>query len=710
MEDKKVVRIFILFIILVFFILNISLAQSSSWTLKAEKIEFFWETQTFKAYGKVEIKGKDIWILADKVEGDLKEGWIKAIGNVKFKDLKGEFFAEEIKYFFKKDFADLLQVRAVYTAEGVKGNLYFLGKDLEWDKGKMIINDGRITTCDYENPHYYLSASKITYLPDDKIILDGVSLKFIFIPFSIPLFKYVVSLKKEPTPFPQLGFDGQSVFLSYPFSYSILGQLGLINFLIKHNFVTQENPYSIDVSQNYTFQNIKGTLKLNFSGNIDFESLKYPNFILNWSHEQKLLDFLFLANSLSYNLRPNENLYSFQDILKFNLSYGLNKTSLQLNYSQDNTSSRFRSLLNLNQDLDKEKTKSLLLNFRYEDNTILGKRSYEIYEDGRFIYRSKNYSLSLYQNYRISDPKNLQLIKLPEITFNGTYTFLNLPLKLEGLLGYYNEPSSYTESAKLSFGFFIPYSLKISNFNLNSNLGYRQDFYQTGDARYFIYGNISTSFKPFRLLSLSASYNFQFLGKDIITGDSGNTPFYFDYQGETSLLSGSLILGDSNFNISLSDSYNFLLNSLAPLSVRVRCDLRKIFIIEGSTSLNWNLQKFSPILVQSILNYPSFISLAMGVLLNPYLENPLQRMDYKLTIDIKGDWHIAGKLTLWGIYPSFSFYPIVSLDKDLHCFTGKFTWDPNNGNIQFEIALKAIPTKKIGGEVGPSGFSLLPTF
>lgn len=705
MEDKKVVRNFIIFLILIFLLKNTALGESLPWTLKAGRIEFFWETQIFNAYEGVEIRGKDIYITADKVEGNIRDGIIRAIGNVKFIDKRGEFFAHEIKYSFKKEIANLIQVIATYTAPEVKGKLYFTGEELEWKRERMLVNKGKITTCDMENPHYYFSASKITYISDEMIILEGVSLKFIFLPFSIPLFRYVISLKKEPVPFPQIGFDGQSIFLSYPLSYSLFGQMGLITFLIKHNLSTMENPYTIDISQNYTLKDIKGNVKLTLAGYI--ENLENPDFVFSWNHDQKVMNFLTINNILFLNYKSQYNLYTIQDILKFTFTYGLNRSFLQFTYREDNNSKRFSSNLNISQEIDKNN--SLLFNLRYNDNTILGKRTYETFEDGRYTHRGKNYSLSIYENYRISDPQNLQLLKIPEITFNGNYSLFNIPLRIDGVLGYYNEPTSYLRALKVSFGISIPYSLSISSFNISSNLGYRQDFYQTGDARYIIYGNISVNFKPFKLFSLSSSYNFQFLGRDIITQESGNTPFYFDYQGESNLLSGNLILGDSNFNIILSDSYNFLLRSLTPLNIKGKIDYKKIFVMEGTTSYNWSLEKFSPILLQSLINYPPF-SLSLGMLLNLYLDNPLQRMDYKLSFDIKGDWHIAGKMTLWGTYPSLSYYPIISLDKDLHCFSGKFTWNPNNGNIQFEIALKAIPTKKIGGEIGPSGFSLLPSF
>jgi LPS-assembly protein len=707
MESKKVVKFFIIILIFIFVLQNVILGETSPWTLKAEKIEFFWENQTFYAYGNVEIKGKEIWILADKVEGNIRDGWIKATGNVRFKEARGEFIAQEIKYFFKKDTASLIQVSANYTSPEIKGKLYLSGKELEWEKGNMLINNGKVSTCELENPHYYLSASKITYISDDKIILDGVYLKFIFLPFSIPLFKYVISLKKEPIPFPQLGFDGQYIFLSYPISYSILGQLGLLSLLLKYNIINQEKPYIIEISQNYSLQNIKGIIKLNLSGLIDFENQQYPNLILNWGHEQKIANFLILNNSFVYNLNPNENLYSFQNILRSTFTYGLNKSSLQLTYIQDNISKRFGSILNISQGIDKNN--NLNLNIRYNDSTISDRRTYEFYQDGKFIHKGKNYTLSIFENYRISTPQNLQLIKLPEITFNGTYSIFKIPLKLDGILGYYNEPSSYTKSGKLSFGISIPYSFRTSNFNLNSTLGYKQDFYETGDQRYFLYGNISSGLKPFKFLSLSANYNFQFLGRDIITGDLGNTPFYFDYQGENNMLSCSMIIGDPNINITFSDSYNFLLNSLSPLNIRGKLDYKKIIVIEGNTSYNWKEEKFSPILIQGVLNY-SFLSLSIGALLYPYLVNPLQRLDYKLSFNIEGDWHFAGKLTLLGTYPSNNPYPFITLDKDLHCFIGKFSWNPNDGNIQFEISLKAIPTKKIGGAIGPSGFTLLPSF
>jgi len=708
MENKKVVRI--ISFILLLLIVNEVFGETSPWSIKAEKIEFYWETRTFKAYGKVKIEGKGIIIYADSVEGNVNDGIVKASGNVVFKDRKGEFLAKELVYAFKKDEGELLQVKATYTAEGVKGNLYFSGSLLEWKKNEIIINKGAITTCDLENPHYLLYASKITYLPDDKIILDGVSLKFIFLPFSIPLFRYVISLKEEPNPFPQIGFDAQSIFLSYPISYVIFNQAGLISVLLKHNFVTNQNPYSIDITQNYNLRNIKGSIKLNLSEYIDFQSIKSPNVSLNWNHDQKISDFIFFNNNLSYYLKPQYNYFSIQDNLRFTFTYGLNRTSLQFNMSQDVNSQKFGSILNLSQNFDKEGTKSFVFNARYNNNIISGNRRYELYEDGRINFRGKNYSLSIYQNYRVSDPKNLLLLKIPEITFNSNFNLFSVPLRFEGILGYYDEPSSYMKALKLGYSLYLPLSYRVSNLSLNANFGYKQDFYQTGDARYFILGNLQANYKPLSFLNLSTIYNFQLLGKDIITGDLGNTPFYFDYMGETNNLTLSILLGTQDVNLSLSDSYNFINNTLSPLNIRGRLSYRNLFILTGSSNYDWKNQKFSPVILQGTFSLPPTMAFSLGALINPYYDNPLQRLDYKLIFDIKGDWHFAGKLTLWGTYPSANVYPLISLEKDLHCFLGKFSLNPNTGSFQFEISLKAIPTKKIGGELTPTGFSLLPNF
>ena len=101
MEGKKVVK-FLLFILLIFlFVSQIAFSQESSWKIKAEKISFNWESQEFEAEGKVEFLGKDIWLKADYIKGNVKEGFFEAKKNVTFKDKNGEFSAEYMVYYYK---------------------------------------------------------------------------------------------------------------------------------------------------------------------------------------------------------------------------------------------------------------------------------------------------------------------------------------------------------------------------------------------------------------------------------------------------------------------------------------------------------------------------------------------------------------------------------------------------------------------------------
>jgi len=184
MEDKKMVKRLVFITIILYFILHIAFAETP-WKIKAEKISFNWETQFFKAEGNVEFSGKDILIKADRLEGSIREALFKAEGNVYFRDKEGEFWAEDIEYFYKEEKATIKNVKLKYKVLDSQEKMYIKGEDLIWKKGDISLKKGAFTTCSYENPHYFLSSSQIEYYPNDRIVFINV---IFFLRFPYPVF------------------------------------------------------------------------------------------------------------------------------------------------------------------------------------------------------------------------------------------------------------------------------------------------------------------------------------------------------------------------------------------------------------------------------------------------------------------------------------------------------------------------------------------
>ncbi|HPU44016.1 MAG TPA: LPS-assembly protein LptD, partial [Dictyoglomaceae bacterium] len=125
----------------------------------------------------------------------------------------------------------------------------------------------------------------------------------------------------------------------------------------------------------------------------------------------------------------------------------------------------------------------------------------------------------------------------------------------------------------------------------------------------------------------------------------------------------------------------------------------------------WTNNSFSSLFVQGSLNYPSWFSLTFGTLYD-INTNTFQRLDYRATVNITGDWHVKGNLALTGYYlPSTGFILYnLSLEKDLHCFNARISYNFYDQSLQFNIYLKAFPKEGIEFIGGPSGFTLLPSF
>jgi len=115
-------------------------------SVKAPKIIIDLNTSLFHAFG-----------IADS----LKTGAEPAV----FTDRMGSFNAETITYNFKTKRGETTNVlssskQIIFSGERVT----------RLENGEMIIRDGTFTTCDNPSPHYWFSASRMTVMPDKRII------------------------------------------------------------------------------------------------------------------------------------------------------------------------------------------------------------------------------------------------------------------------------------------------------------------------------------------------------------------------------------------------------------------------------------------------------------------------------------------------------------------------------------------------------------
>lgn len=709
MESKKLVKSFSIIVFLFVILFNVVFAQTTPWKVKADKILFHWETQDFEAIGNVEFSGRDILVKADHISGNIKEGFFKAEGNVYFKDKNGEFNADNLEYIYKDEKALIRNVKLTYPVPESKEKMYIKGTEVLWQRGNINLKSGNFTTCSYEYPHYYMSSSQIEYYPNDRIVFINLLffLRFPYPYFYVPIFYvpyYVLPLTKEPSPFPQFGYNSElGVYLSYPFTYSLWGVPGILTFLISQN-----QGIKFTLNQRYQFPNLSGNIVSSYLYNYIYNT---DEFRFNLTGVYKPLYNLSLSFNTSYLLYPYSQNYLLQSSAQLTYTTNVLRTNLQGSWnktvSQDTYNTSLNSILKLS---DKS---NLQTNIRYNRiDYVSGTDREDLQGNVKFEFNDKDQSFSIYANQRWTNTTDFLLKRIPEIYYGRNLKFGDVPTKMEFLLGNYIEPSIPFAVKTWKFGYYLSLSpqIKLPFGNINANLGYKQEFYGTQDARYILYANISSNYRLSSTLSGSLAYNLQWLGTDIFTGDSGNSPFYFDYLSNIHNLSLSTNIGDPNLRLSFQESYNFLTNSISPLSISGFVRWGNILTLNMKTSYNWTTQKFSSIFLQGVMQY-SWLSLSFGSLYDVNT-NTLKRLDYKMLLKITGDWHFAGNLSLTGYYlpATGNVLYSLSLDKDLHCFNTKFIYYFTSKSFQFSLSLKAFPTKGIEFIGRPEGFSLLPSF
>ncbi len=204
-------------------------------------------------------------------------------------DQNGEKFnAAEITYNFKTKKG---KIRDVITQQG---DGYIHGRDIKKDSNNMYyVAQGKYTTCDLEHPHFYIGASKIKVIPNEKIITGPAELFIADIPTPLILpFGYFPNKKGRASGIllptygesPQWGFflkDGGFYF----------GINEYIDLALRAD-VYSNGSFGGSASSNYSNRyHYNGDVNLRYSEMIDGNrelpnSTKNNVFFVNWRHSQ----------------------------------------------------------------------------------------------------------------------------------------------------------------------------------------------------------------------------------------------------------------------------------------------------------------------------------------------------------------------------------------------------------------------------------------
>ncbi len=209
------------------------------------------------------------------------------IGDPVFADGGKSFDAKELTYNFhtKKG-----KIRDVTTKEG---DAYIHARDAKKDTGDIYyIKNGRYTTCDLQNPHFYLKATKIKIIPDDKIIIGPAYLSVGDVPTPLGLPFGVFPNKKgrkSGVLIPAYGESDLGYFLKdggYYFGFSDYFDVALRgDFYSKGSFAVRTNTNYV---KRYKYKGFLGisTSQIQLSEPEFPDYSKSHDFFIKWQHSQ----------------------------------------------------------------------------------------------------------------------------------------------------------------------------------------------------------------------------------------------------------------------------------------------------------------------------------------------------------------------------------------------------------------------------------------
>ena len=227
--------------------------------LQADQLEYNEETGQVTAKGKVQVDLEDAKIQADELKLDTKEDLLDVVGHVQL-DVKGQSMdrpwqADSATYLIKDKTIEAQGLAAQVTDPQIKGQIYIKAKSGRDTKNQMAGQEGTLTTCDLDHPHYYFKAAEFTYLPHDKLI--GKEVSFYALDkkiWTVPYYVFDLNQKKASRPLPTFGSSQvEGFFAKGAFDYVIDQQntgLLLVDVMQKkgmgigfdHSFVWSEKP------------------------------------------------------------------------------------------------------------------------------------------------------------------------------------------------------------------------------------------------------------------------------------------------------------------------------------------------------------------------------------------------------------------------------------------------------------------------------------
>lgn len=706
--------------------------------VKADNLRFDQEAGIITASGSVEIVFEGITIRSDSARIDTNANVATAEGRVKIKRQDYDILSSDLTYDISSEIATVSNLRTIFYPTDVRTNLYVSAYKLTDLPDVKMGENGSLTTCDYDEPHYHINARWFDYYPDDKLVAYWAILYVgsVPTPFMTPYYIYNIKKKRTPYNFVYGQNEVEGKFFKTSFDYFINNRAnGMLYFDtteikgagygISHDYILNDQNsgnlyyYRMDERDtnlnDYVFRlthniNLDQYSRLSLSHNSAFiyqvpSGRKYDT----GSSVSYTQDTGQHMTTFNYNVSDNKYTFLNSEAFSINNRYGSFNTGFSWDESESLKGPKWKSSHDRffhEQSLFTDDAK-LSLNVNYSsyatDEGVVADEKLEPRID--LTYKGSFYSLRLTANSYVDldgsrnrgDDNYEYLERLPEteISFNPIdLRYFNLNLGAGAAR--YHEAKYVSAFARMRHMTASRYSISAGlsrtddlglGTTLRSGLGIDQYAYDTGDQRYRFRESLNMTTNLWGFFRNNADW-----GRARV---DGATPFFFESLGsQYNYIRDTITLYYQNrMTFDISGGYNYQNSTYNDITANLLVTPNEMLSFRSSGG--WSVENMRYLdLVNSVtlIPFPKFANTASIV----YDMNVGKLLSANSLVDLEiGDtWENSWHFKMGHSYDFFmDRYMLrdLAIVKDLHCWEAVFSYNDYLKEYRFGMTLKAFP-------------------
>jgi len=177
--------------------------NTSQVTLQADQVSFSSSDNQAHAQGNVVVNSKDQHLFCDQLQLDRVIQQVVAEGNVYLDTPKEQVLAQGLTYNFNDSTGEFRDARVYLDPYQIKGQ-----KIDKISENYMTMDEGYLTTCDLDEPHYRMGAHRMDIYQHDRAVVHGMKIYLgkmpvMYLPYYVqdlknrPIFTFVPGEKKN---------------------------------------------------------------------------------------------------------------------------------------------------------------------------------------------------------------------------------------------------------------------------------------------------------------------------------------------------------------------------------------------------------------------------------------------------------------------------------------------------------------------------------